>query len=186
MPKIYIANTTVRPMEFNYRTPTEPDPKTGRMMWSERVYVETIPAGRQIVLGGGREFTELEVKHLFDHQASTYGARRGNEELPKGFVGVILDTKPINLERLQEAIKHNQDAADERSESMLSATAAALLTKQSEKAQEMGMPIPDRAEIEVAAEKSKDIDVGGRGAEAVQPGVQPSNRDRRRGIAANR
>lgn len=186
MPKIYIANTTVRPMEFNYRTPTEPNPKTGRMMWSERVYVEMIPGGRQIVLGGGRDFTDLEVKHLFDHQVSIYGARRANEELPKGFVGVILDTKPINIDRLQEAIKHNQDASNDRSKEMLNATAAALLAKQSEKAQEMGSPVPDRAEIEVAAETSKDVDVGGHGAEAVQAGVQPRNRDRGRGIAGRR
>jgi hypothetical protein len=175
--KIYIANTTVQNMEFNYRLPTEVNPKTGRMMWSERLYVEKIPAGGQILLGGGREFSDLEVKHIFDHQGKTYGARR-NGELAHGFIGMIWDDKPIKVDRIEDAVKQNRQAAQERSAKMLDATAAASLVKQSEKAQETGAPAPERMELEVAADKSKDVDVGGMGSEAVQTGVTPRNRGR--------
>jgi hypothetical protein len=63
---------------------------------------------------------------------------------------------------------------------MLDSTAAALLHSQSLKAQEMDTPVPQRVEIEVAADKSKDVDVGGKGSEAVQEGVPPRNRQGRR------
>jgi len=175
MPKIYVANTTMQNVELNYRMPTEPNPKTGRMMWSERLYVEKIPAGGQILLGGGREFTDFDVKHIFDHLGANYAVRR-NGELARGFVGMIWDEKPIKVGRIEEAIGQNRDAAEERSDRMLNATAAASLAKQSEKAQEAGIPAPDRVEIEVAADISRDADVGGKGSEAVQAGVTPRSR----------
>src|SRR6185437_3645766 len=177
MPKIYIANTTLQHMEFNYRLPTEVNPKTGRMMWSERLYVERIPAGGQILLGGGREFSEFDIKHIFDHHGANYGTRR-NGDLARGFVGLIWDDKPVKVDRIENALQQNRDAAEERSDKMLDATAAALLRKQSETAQEAGTPVPDRVELEVAAEKSRDVDVGGKGAEAVQMGVEPRKRSR--------
>lgn len=181
MPKIYIANTTIQNMEFNYRTPTEPNPRTGRMMWSERLYVERIPAGGQILLGNGREFSDMEVKHIFDHQGANYAVRR-NGDSARGFIGMIWDDKPVKLDRIENAIEQNHRAAEERSDKMLDATAQALLDKQSEKAQETGTPVPQRVEIEVAADKSRDRDVGGKGREAVQPGIQPRNRTTRSNV----
>lgn len=176
--KIYISNTTIQPMEFNYRMPTEPNPKTGRMMWSERLYVEKIPAGGQILLGGGRDFTEFDVKHIFDHQGANYGARR-NGESARGFVGMIWDDKPIKVDRIEAAIEQNRGIAEERSDKMLHATAAALLDTQSRRSQEAGIPAPDRVELEVAADISRDTDVGGKGSEAVQAGVEPRKRPAR-------
>lgn len=183
MPKIYLANTTVQNMEFNYRLPTEPNPKTGRMMWSERLYVEKIPAGGQIVLGGGRDFTDFQVKHVFDHQGANYAVRR-NGEGARGFIGVLWDDKPIKVDRIENALKQNSEAAEERSNTMLDATAYALLKAQSEKAQLVGAPIPDRVEVEVAADTSRDADVGGKGSEAVQAGITPRNRGRGNGRIA--
>jgi hypothetical protein len=177
--KIYLANTTVQNMEFNYRMPTEVNPKTGRMMWSERLYVERIPAGGQITLGGGRDFSELDVKHIFDHQGANYGVRR-NGDLARGFVGTIWDDKPIKVDRIENAVEQNRHAAEERSDTMLNATAAASLVKQSERAQESGSPAPERVELEMAAYRSKDADVGGKGSEATQAGIQPRNRGERR------
>lgn len=178
MPKIYVANTTVQNVNLNYRLPTEPNPKTGRMMWSERLYVELIPGGGQGCLAGGKDFTDIEFKHIFDHQAANYGAVRDGENA-RGFVGLIWSDKPIKVDRIESAVKQNQGAAEERSSKMLDATAAALLAKQSEQAQEANSPIPQRVEVEVAADRSKDVDVAGKGAEAVQAGVQPRNRSTR-------
>jgi len=175
--KIYIANTKLQDEDFNYRLPTEVNPKTGRMMWSERLYVEKIRAGGQILLGNGREFSDFEVKHIFDHHGANYGTRR-NGETVRGFVGLIWDNRPINVDRIENGLQQNREAAEDRSDKMLDATAAALLRKQSETAQEAGTPVPDRVELEVAAEKSRDVDVGGKGAEAVQMGVEPRKRSR--------
>lgn len=178
MPKIYVANTTVQRVELNYRLPTEPNPKTGRMMWSERLHVEVIPAGSQLNLLGGREFSDLEFKYIFEHQSTNYGARRDGEH-GRGFVGLIFSDKPIVLDRIESALEQNKVAADERSNKILEATAQSMLNKQVERAQETDTALPQRLELEVAADKSKDIDVGGRGAEATQPGVEPRNRGRR-------
>jgi hypothetical protein len=177
MPKIFVANTTTQRAELNYRLPTEANPKTGRMMWSERLHVEKIPAGSQIALSGGREFSDFECKHIFEHQAN-YGARRDGEHA-RGFVGLIFSDKPIVLDRIESAIEQNKVAADERSNKILEATAQSMLNKQVERAQETDTALPQRLELEVAADKSKDIDVGGRGAEATLPGVIPRNRGRR-------
>lgn len=177
MPKIYVANTTTQRVELNYRLPTEVNPTSGKMMWSERLRVEVITAGSQIALSGGREFSDMECKYIFEHQAN-YGARRDGENA-RGFVGLIFSDKPIVLDRIENAIEQNKAAADERSNKILEATAQSMLNKQVEKAQETDTALPQRLELEIAADKSKDIDVGGKGAEATLPGVTPRNRGRR-------
>jgi hypothetical protein len=178
MPKIYVANSTTQRVELNYRLPTEVNPKTNRMMWSERLYVEKIPAGGQIVLSGGRDFSELEEKHIVEHQGNHYGARRDGENA-RGFIGLIFSDKPIKIDRIENAISQNKDAAEERSKEILGATAQSMLNDQIRRAQENNTALPQRVELEVAAEKSKDIDVAGRGAEATQEGIEPRNRGSR-------
>lgn len=175
MPKIYVANTMLGPVELNYRTPTEKSAKTGKMMWSDRLRVERIPAGGQITLGNGADFTDFEAHHIFEHHASHFGAKRGNQ-YAKGFVGLIFDDKEIDLERIEEAMQQNKDAAEDRSNNILNATAQAMLEKQIDKARAADSALPKRVELEMAAETSKDIDVGGKGAEATLPGVAPRNR----------
>lgn len=175
MPKIYVANTSRQNFELNYRTPTEANPKTGRMMWSERLYVEKLPAGGHVVLANGKEFTDMEAKYIFEHQATCFGARRDGEH-GKGFVGLIFSHQPIKLDNIEEAVQQNIGVAEDRSDKMLGATAASMLKSQSERAQETGAAVPKRVELEVAAETSRDIDVGGKGSEATQEGVEPRNR----------
>lgn len=180
MPKIYVANTTVQNALLNYRLPEEVNAKSGRMMWSQKLFVEKIPAGGQVALAGGKEFTDDQFKHIFEHQAGHYGARRDGERA-RGFIGMIWSDKPIKLGRIEDALEQNKAAAEARSDQMLDATAAALLDKQSERAQEAGTPVPQRVELEVAADRSKDVDVAGKGSEAVQSGVTPRNRSTRGG-----
>lgn len=175
MPEIYVANTMMQALELNYRVPLGLDQKTGRRLWSERLRVERIPAGGQIRLANGQKFTDEEAKVLFEHHESHYGARRP-EQHRKGFQGLIFSDAQIDVQKIEESIAQNKDAAEQRSNTMLEATAQAMLDKQTERARETDAAVPDRLELEVAAETSKDIDVGGKGAEAVRPGVAPTTR----------
>lgn len=179
MPKIYLANTTTQNVDFNYRLPTEVNPKTNRMMWDERLRIEKIPPGGQIVLAGGRDFSDFEAKHIIEHQERHYGAKRDGENA-RGFIGMIFGDKPIKIDRIENAISQNKEAAEDRSDRILGATAQSMLNDQVKRAQETNTALPQRVELEVAAEKSKDIDVGGKGAEAIQEGVTPRNRGVRR------
>jgi hypothetical protein len=172
MSKIFVANPTVNTVELNYRKPTELNPKTGRMMWSERLFVERIVPGGQVALAGGANFTDMERDLIFKHQEEHYGAVWDGRARNKPN-GLIWSDKEIKLDRIENALKKNQDAAEERSTEMLDRTAAALLDRQSTLAQEAGLPRPQRAEVEVAADKSRDIDVGGKGSEAIHPGATP-------------
>lgn len=179
MLKIYVANATTQTSQFYYRTPTEVNPKNGKMMWSDNLHVEKIPAGGQICLGNGRDFTEIESKYIFEHQAKNFGAVRDGDQA-HGFVGLVFSNKPIALDRIKGMIVQNRAAAEDRSSSILGATAQSMLEEHSKLAQASATPVPQRVELEVAADKSKDIDVGGKGAEATQEGVAPRNRGRSR------
>ena len=173
MPKIYVANTSPRAWRLNYRVPTgEFDAVSKRPLWSQRLYVEDIPAGGQIALGNGKDFSDLEFKHLFEHHQTHYGAFQDGEQ-PRGFVGLIFGTKEIKRARIESALKQNTEASEELSNKMIDHTTRASLESQTQRAQETNTPAPARVELEIAAEKSRDVDVAGKGAEATQPGVTP-------------
>jgi hypothetical protein len=176
--KIYVANATTQRVQFYYRTPTEVNPKTGKMMWSDNLHNEKIVAGSQICLGNGRDFTDVESKLIFEHQARHFGAMRDGDQA-RGFVGLIFSDKPIAMDRIKGTIVQNKAAAEDRSNRILGATAQSMLDEHTKLAMNSSTPPPQRVELEVAADKSKDIDVGGKGAEATLQGVAPRNRGSR-------
>jgi len=59
---------------------------------------------------------------------------------------------------------------------MLDTTAAAVLKRQTDNLRAADINPPDRLSLEVAADKSPDIDVRGRGSEALQQGIAPRQR----------
>lgn len=177
MSKIYIANTKPHKEQFNYRLPKEWNENGRVVAWFDTKF-EEIPPGGQICLASGRNFNERECEALLAHHA-LYGMIRVGE-YKKGFRGLIFNLdKPVQLDRIQEAIEANGRAAEERSETMLQRTAAANLDHQRQFARDAGMQPPDRSELEIVEEPKAGDPAIAKGVEALADGAAP-----RRGRAA--
>jgi hypothetical protein len=180
MSKIYVANTTLQHHTLSYRIPVKAK-DSDKPDWSGRLRHEEIRAGQTVALASGRDdFGAFEFEQLFSQQADHYGACRPDDAI-KGARGFIWDTQPIDVRKIRASIKSNQQAAADRSERMIDATAVAGLTREQQKAAELDAPQVKRMEVEVVPESNKKNDGSeqARGAEATADGVAPKNKPTR-------
>jgi hypothetical protein len=177
--EIYVANTTVHDQDLHYRRPLiPPQQEAGRLLkWGAKLYNEAIPAGQQRKLAG--TFSEQEAQMIFDHHHENFGGKKSGQTTD-GFQGLIWSTKPVEAGEIEDNVKANSDAAEERAENMQDATAAAILQKQAQTAKEAGAPPPAGVLLEVTVDGkvgepgNKGGNPEGKGSEALSEGSSPT------------
>jgi len=124
--KLYVANTTRQAHQFLYQVPEYPAP-----------FMQNIPPGGQIAVS--KDLNPVQLEAVVQHHRM-YGMVHADER-PNGYSGLCYSVdKPVKLDRIQNAVVHNDAVLAERGRKQREDAAIAVNSQIETQMREQDMP----------------------------------------------